>query len=1238
MPTSPINEVIQYLRSTLLPDGADLTDGQLLECFVRRRDPAALEALVRRHGPMVWGVCRRILQNHHDAEDAFQATFLVLVRKAGSIRSGAKAGNWLYGVAHQTSLKARATRAKRKLREAQVTDMPEPAVAEQDAWSDLPAVLDQELSRLPEKYRTVIVLCELEGKTVREAARQLGLPQGTVASRLARARVMLAKRLARHGLAVSGGALAAVLSEKAASASVPGSVMASTIKAVTSVAAGQAVATGVISGTVGALTEGVIKAMLLNKLMKVTAVLLVFAALSGAAGLIYQMQAAETPQSQLVTDKKAQQGVDAPQKERAHKDEETIQGTWVLVKLDQLNVKPQDFKGTFKVVITGNKIIYPDNSQGKFRLDPTKEPKRFDLVVEKGGTAITVPGIYSLKGDELKYCHGREGDTEPPGSFDIKKAAPGTFPSCWTYRREKDDGQTNDLDKLQGTWRLVRSESDGLTFDEDRPEVKDSRLVIDKASVTMAGKLIHDPRIKKEPEDVKAVGTLTLDTKKNPKQIVFTWKTNPWLAKEDLVERGIYALDGDTLKLCFYFPGKDTRPLIPTEFSAKAGSKRNLGIWERVPPSGRGGEKKAQDGDNNPTSKDLSKIPPPGGVPLDMGRPGTEIKVDGVKQATKRLEAVPKEDLEKWVVELERIIDKKLKDGLPSARQTCRTDFVIHLSVAFDDLKWNAKAADNLLQRAQTMSPAEAKAWKEAFEALLRKKIGQTDTTIDAGGPAWAVPLVLIPVDALHEGQKYSAERGKMYVARLKQLTAADVSLWRDKVDKFGGTELDAAINIILLDDYFNKEKFQRDKFKAAVEGQQEKQKAPAKEAEIKDKLQGTWQIVAYETDGLRVGEGRPELKDKCLVIERDSFTLFYTPESDVSEAPTTGIKKATGTFTLDAKRTPPVILLTWNECPWNGKKDFMQKAIYALDGDSLKICLSRKDDGKEAPSEFSAKTGSERLLWTFKRVSTPEKEGQKNPAQQGQQGNKQKEKTSGGPAQKQDQAREGDPKGADLTKFDRTITKEPTYKSKPKYCLLVFGPQAKTRIWLVLDGDDLYVDRDANGDLTGKARKAERLPIPEPNKTQQVTSFLRHIPTPQGKITVEVTQTVFDRIRDNHYVSVWLEDGAEKPGCFERAGGSPEPTVFADRPQDAPILHFFGPRQTYLPYFPPPGPRLIRGSEGGGFYVTIGTPGLGKGSFVAHSHGGIPKDAHVVLDLEYPSKEAAGKKVHQRATLAKRC
>ncbi len=294
MQTIPISEVIQQLRSVVQPEGVDLTDGQLLERFVSCREPGALEELVRRHAPMVWGVCRRVLQDHHEAEDAFQAAFLVLVRKAAAIRSPARVGNWLYGVAHQTALKAGATRAKRKERERPVTDMTEPAVTEQGLWNDLQLLLDHELSRLPEKYRTVLVLCELEGKTGREAARHLDLPQGTVASRLARARAMLAKRLRPHGFVVSGGVLAAVLSQNQASASVPTSVMTSTIKAATSVAAGQAAA-GVVSLKVAALTEGVLKAMLLRKLKSVMMVLLV-AVVVGSGGVLYRTQAADPGQ------------------------------------------------------------------------------------------------------------------------------------------------------------------------------------------------------------------------------------------------------------------------------------------------------------------------------------------------------------------------------------------------------------------------------------------------------------------------------------------------------------------------------------------------------------------------------------------------------------------------------------------------------------------------------------------------------------------------------------------------------------------------------------------------------------------------------------------------------------------------------------------------------------------------------------------------------------------------------
>lgn len=296
MATDPMSAFLQHLRGTMVSrDGTGPSDGQLLDDFIGRREEAALAALVRRHGPMVWGVCRRILRNYHDAEDAFQATFLVLVRKAASIVPREMVANWLYGVAHQTALKARATVATRKERERQVTEMPEPEAVQQDLARDLQSLLDAELSRLPDKYRVVIVLCDLEAKTRKEAARHLGCPEGTVAGRLARARSMLAKRLARHGLAMSGGALTAVLARNAASAAVPMPVVSSTIEAATLFAAGQATATGAIPVKVVALMEGVLKSMLLTKLKIATAGLLVFGLLAtGAIGLA-RLATAEGP-------------------------------------------------------------------------------------------------------------------------------------------------------------------------------------------------------------------------------------------------------------------------------------------------------------------------------------------------------------------------------------------------------------------------------------------------------------------------------------------------------------------------------------------------------------------------------------------------------------------------------------------------------------------------------------------------------------------------------------------------------------------------------------------------------------------------------------------------------------------------------------------------------------------------------------------------------------------------------
>jgi RNA polymerase sigma factor (sigma-70 family) len=295
MPSNPLSKFIQQVRtSTLLREGAGWSDGQLLASFIEDRDEAAFGALVRLHGPMVWGVCRRVLDRQHDAEDAFQATFLVLLRKAASIVPREMVGNWLYGVAYRTALKARTIAAKRRGRETKMRGIPEPEAVPEDLRNDLQPLLDQELSRLPDKYRVPIVLCDLEGKTQREAAKQVGVPDGTLSARLFRARSMLAKRLTRHGLSVSAAALGTVMSECAVKAAVPTAVVSSTIKAASLLTAGQTVASGIVSPAVAALSDWVIKMMLLNKLTKLTVVALL-AMLAFGEGLHLRNMAAAQP-------------------------------------------------------------------------------------------------------------------------------------------------------------------------------------------------------------------------------------------------------------------------------------------------------------------------------------------------------------------------------------------------------------------------------------------------------------------------------------------------------------------------------------------------------------------------------------------------------------------------------------------------------------------------------------------------------------------------------------------------------------------------------------------------------------------------------------------------------------------------------------------------------------------------------------------------------------------------------
>jgi RNA polymerase sigma factor (sigma-70 family) len=269
-----------------------LTDGQLLERVATRRDAAAeaaFEALVQRHGPMVWGVCRRVLDNPHDAADAFQATFLVLVRRAAAVRVDDSLGRWLYGVSRRVAVRAKKTTARRSARERRGVETavsPDPA----SDRSELLAALDEEIGRLPERYRAVVVLCDLGGLTHEEAARQLGCAVGTVGSRLARGRERLRDRLTHRGLVPSAGLVGVVTSVNAVSAAVPRALVDSTIRAALRGAAGEA---AVVAANVLALSEGVLRAMLLTRLKVVAALAL----LMGAGLIILSYEAASETQA-----------------------------------------------------------------------------------------------------------------------------------------------------------------------------------------------------------------------------------------------------------------------------------------------------------------------------------------------------------------------------------------------------------------------------------------------------------------------------------------------------------------------------------------------------------------------------------------------------------------------------------------------------------------------------------------------------------------------------------------------------------------------------------------------------------------------------------------------------------------------------------------------------------------------------------------------------------------------------
>jgi RNA polymerase sigma factor (sigma-70 family) len=534
--TTALGTGLRRAAARLAPDPAP--DGELLARFLASRDETAFAVLVRRHAGMVFGTCQRVLGNAADADDAFQAAFVVLVRKAHSLTDRACVGNFLYGVAFHTALKARAMATKRRAKEGKAT-RPDSADT-----GELTRVLDEELSKLPDKYREPVVLCELDGVSRKEAADRLGIPEGTVSSRLATAHRMLAKRLTARGFAA--GAVAAVLGNQAFA--VPDVLTAAAVRA----------AAGDPSGAVTTLASEVSKMLLWNKL-KAGAVL---AGVLLACGLGFGLTA-----NVFAADDKPAVQAPVPAKVEAKTDEDRIQGVWEAetVQVRGKQVPASDvykllrwkFHGTTLSVTTGD-------GQGSmvFELDATASPKTL-ATSETGAKKVKAPhAIYDLDGDTLKVCHNtEEGDAGPiPTSF---RAGPQDKDELIVFKRVKakddkakpaakggDAKKPDDAKLLQGKWVTK-----AVTFDPPFPVPPGAKhtpaqhaLTFTDTELTWVTFIADD--VKTRHEQIKP---FKLDQTTSPKELTSG------------VNECVYELDGDTLKVAMHFltPGR------PKGFNAK---------------------------------------------------------------------------------------------------------------------------------------------------------------------------------------------------------------------------------------------------------------------------------------------------------------------------------------------------------------------------------------------------------------------------------------------------------------------------------------------------------------------------------------------------------------------------------------------------------------------------------------------------------------------------------------------
>ncbi|MDR3635136.1 MAG: sigma-70 family RNA polymerase sigma factor [Isosphaeraceae bacterium] len=588
-------------------------DGALLDRFLARRDAtaeAAFAAVVERHGPMVLRVCNAALGDEHEARDAFQAVFLVLARKARTVRTCETVGPWLYGVAWRVASRVRAANARRRRHERRAAGMAPRWVEESLPQGDADVLLYEEVNRLPAGFREAVILCDLEGLTTDQAAEHLGTPVGTVRSRLHRGRDRLRARLLRRGLAPA--AVGAALATASTSAATVPTVLAESTVAL----AVEWCRAGAVPTSLAWLVKGGRLAMCMKSIATAALVLGLVAGLGGLVGKGSDDRPGLEDKPKLsvsVAARKAGAGTPndgvnpaVPVPAAARSDHDRLQGTWSVIKatvngreLAAPNVllAPMTFKDdTVEFGPFGNP---PVKNRYRFRVDPEGEPRALRTVREGANPRWW---LYELRGDKLRTAAWLSlDDTRRPRGFDdndggesllilelVREPGPtgapgpggpatgtdglspkdfGTGPSAPAVpSRSSAAAPANDeFGQLEGTWTVIAREENGVGL-PDGPQ----------ATVRIAGNTIVTCDPTAGADDVR-IETFSIVRATEPPSIVISGAAKE---RQKPGFMGIYRVDGAVLLLCLDIGGRGR----PTEFDTKPGSGRRLIVLRRKQP------------------------------------------------------------------------------------------------------------------------------------------------------------------------------------------------------------------------------------------------------------------------------------------------------------------------------------------------------------------------------------------------------------------------------------------------------------------------------------------------------------------------------------------------------------------------------------------------------------------------------------------------------------------------------